>query len=132
MKNLNLLLSLSLLMSPMLSDAQSYAIPQAVQAADVVPGEMILKYKESYRNLINTDPSEIAALKNVINQLEVTSSQKIFAHINKPRKETNSSGKKLADLSLILSLKYQSNKDFREVAMPVSYTHLTLPTNREV
>ena len=124
MKNLNLLLCLSLLMSPMLSDAQSYTIPQAVQASDVVPGEMILKYKESYRNLINTDPSEIAALKNVTNQLGVTSSKKIFMHINKPRKETNSSGKKLADLSLILSLKYQSDMDFREVAMLLNKTGL--------
>lgn len=124
MKNLNLLLGLSLLMSPMLSDAQSYTIPQAVQASDIVAGEMILKYKESYRNLINTHPSEIPAFKSALNQLDVVSAQKIFAHLEKPRKETNSSGKKLADLSLILSLKYHSDKDFREVAMLLNKTGL--------
>jgi serine protease len=124
MKNLNFLLGLSLLMSPMFSDAQTYTIPQAVQASDVVPGEMILKYKESYRSLINTHPSEIPALKSIIDQLDVTSAQKIFTHLDKPRKETNSSGKKLTDLSLILSLKYQSNKDFREVAMLLNKTGL--------
>ncbi len=124
MKNLNLVLGLSLLISPIVLEAQSYVIPSNVQATDVVAGEMILKYKESYRNLINTDISEIPSLKPILNRLEGATAKKVFGHINKPRKETNNSGKKMVDLSLLISLKYNSNIDFREVAMQLNKTGL--------
>lgn len=124
MKNLNLVLGLSLLISPIVLEAQSYVIPSNVQATDVVAGEMILKYKESYRNLINTNILEISSLKPILNRLEGATANKLFGHINKPRKETNSSGKKMIDLSLLVSLKYNSNIDFRELAMLLNKTGL--------
>ncbi len=109
MKHLHLVFSLGLLAAGLQVNAQAYRLPQHVQEADMVPGKLIVKLKESNRHLLQQPES---MLSNP-GMEQVLSARALFPHLSKPRKENDRFGRKTADISRIVELNVPTNLNLR-------------------
>lgn len=109
MKHLHFVLSLGLIAASLQVNAQAYRLPQHVQEADMVPGKLIAKLKESHRPLL-LQPETMLSNAGMD---QVLSARVLFPHLGKPRKETDRFGRKTADISRIVELSISTNHDLR-------------------
>lgn len=109
MKHLHLVFSLGLLAAGLQINAQAYRLPQHVQEADMVPGKLIVKLKESNRHLLQQPESMVSNP----GMEQVLSARALFPHLSKPRKENDRFGRKTADISRIVELNVPTNLNLR-------------------
>lgn len=109
MKHVHFILSLGLLAASLPVNAQAYRLPQHVQEADMVPGKLIAKLKESHRSLLQQPETMLAN----VGMDQVLSARALFPHLEKPRKESDRYGRKTADISRIVELNIPTNLNLR-------------------
>ena len=70
---------------------------------------LVLKLKDQYRSLAQTDGINSVLVSNGIQNLDIISFGKLFPNHQKPLESTNQYGDSLVDISLIYQLKYRNN-----------------------
>lgn len=109
-----LIASLALVVSQLSSNAngipqyREFHLPQGVTSGDMVPGTLILKLKPEFRAAARVQSIENAKLNTVLQSIGATKVTKKFPSKAAPASERNAFGLKMADLSLIYEVKYNS------------------------
>jgi serine protease len=92
-----------------------FKLPSGITSNDYVAGTIIFKLKPEYRNISRINGVEHLQLKDVFNKAGVTSVIKKFPSKLPPVAERNAAGLKMADLSLIYELKYNSQQPIEKI-----------------
>jgi serine protease len=109
MKHINLLcFALFLAIAPAVQ-AQQYTIPQGLQEHQYVSHQLLFKLREQYRPLANENGINSPLMEQLLLQLGGGSVRKNFPAIKQPRKKFNDNGERLADLSLLYEVHFNSN-----------------------
>jgi len=109
-----LIACLALVVSQLTSNAtgnpknQEFHLPKGVSAGDMVPGTLILKLKPELRSSARVQGIENTSLNVVLQSIGATKVTKKFPSKTAPASERNAFGLKMADLSLIYEVKYNS------------------------
>jgi hypothetical protein len=124
--NYTLILALVMLITPILLNGQSnYSTIEQIGENACVKGVLLLKIKEDYRGLCETNHLRIASVNKVFSELEVSEIAKKFPNHLKPSASKNEYGFPLTDLSLIYRVKFNA-------AIPVEKALAMLRTCKEL
>lgn len=95
------LLTTGILANNKLLPDNNYRLPQGITSEDYQHGKVIFKVKDQFRSFCSPSGINIQPLNIALNSAKCTSVRKVFAGKEKPLREENEMGQKLADLSLI-------------------------------
>lgn len=88
---------------------------------DVEPGitcvknQFILKIKPAFRNQCSDNQIQINEINQILNSVKVTEVKKIYPHHQPPVSEFDIYGRKLADLTLVYNITFNSDYDVRKI-----------------
>ncbi|MEO8209329.1 MAG: S8 family serine peptidase [bacterium] len=89
---------------------------------DYVPNTVIFKIKERNRSKASLNAIDNAQINEALNDLRVVLANKMFADAVKPVMEFSADGEKMADLSLIYIVEYNSAKSIEEAVNEIYNT----------
>jgi len=96
--------------------AQAQLIVKSGKYADsYIAGTVHFRLKGEFRNLAGINSIDHPAITKAFQELSALSLKKRFPEIKQPEISTNQRGERLADLSLIYTLKFPENKDIEQV-----------------
>lgn len=91
-----------------------FVMPDGITEQDYIPNTIIFKVKAEFRKQCTNENINISALQDVLNDIGGKELHKKFPRHTPPEQITNKTGQKLADLSLIYQLKYESNTSIED------------------
>ncbi len=94
---------------------QEFHLPKGITPKDMIPGTLILKLKPEYRSSARVQGIENSQLNAVLQSIGATKVTKKFPLKTEPATERNAFGAKMADLSLIYEVKYNSSLPIEKV-----------------
>ena len=89
---------------------------------DYLPGTVIFKLKESNRNKATQNAINLTSVNDALDELGVVLVNKIYKDAVKPAQEYSADGEKMADLSLIYIVNYNSVKNIEEAVNEIYNT----------
>lgn len=106
---------------PSLLEAQTALAPGKVhlyeipQDAPFLPGRILAKVKPQYRQLCQNDQILYTPVAKILSEIQTSRLTKAFPKKERPSESQDAHGRKLADLSLIYEIQFQSGDDLENV-----------------
>ncbi len=99
-----------------------FRMPSNITENDYMPKTIIFRLKEKNRNSARLNEIDNLNINSVLSDLNVTGVKKLFADAVKPVQQFSADGERMADLSLIYIVKYNSGKSIEDAVNEIYNT----------